>query len=241
MGFLTLLLFLCAGLVLRRRRLGRVLMVAAAVGLFLWSWPPVAARLSATLERRYPVQALPLGDAPAIVVLSGNLYPTDGAQVGALPGVGTYLRCHHAAWLYRNWKRVPILVSGGVPNANHSRDNLAAVMKIALEREGVPEDAIWMEGGSRSTYENAVYSARMLRGRGINRIVLVTEAIHMPRAAAAFRRQGLEVVPAPCAFRYVRFWWSWWNVVPDPSRMLLNEDVLHEWIGLAWYSMTGKV
>jgi uncharacterized SAM-binding protein YcdF (DUF218 family) len=66
-----------------------------------------------------------------------------------------------------------------------------------LEQEGVPPSKIWTEEQSRSTYENALYSAKLLHGSGIHRIALVMEADSMLRAELCFRKQGLEVTPAP--------------------------------------------
>jgi len=208
--------------------------------MFLWAWPPFEALFSATLERRFAATPFPAGDAPVIVVLSGNVFPPDPADPDALPGFGTYLRCSHAAWLRSHWKEVPILVTGGALRAGEATIVFADVMKRALIRDGVPADAIWTERESRSTYENALYSARILRERGVGRVVLVTEAFHMLRAVRSFRRQGIDVVPAPCGFRYLRFNAQLDSLLPSPSRMMLNEETLHEWLGLAWYAMTGK-
>ena len=60
----------------------------------------------------------------------------------------------------------------------------------------MPESQVWIADKSRSTYENAKYGAELVKGRGISRIVLVTDAYHMPRAEGCFRKQGLSVAPA---------------------------------------------
>jgi len=54
-----------------------------------------------------------------------------------------------------------------------------------LEQQGVPADKIWTEEQSRSTYENALYSARLLKEHGIRQIAVIVEADSMPRADAA--------------------------------------------------------
>ncbi len=59
---------------------------------------------------------------------------------------------------------------------------------------------IWIENGSRSTHENAMYGAEILRQHGISRIALVIDARSMARAEASFRKQGMTVVPAPFRF-----------------------------------------
>ena len=57
---------------------------------------------------------------------------------------------------------------------------------------------IWTEERSRSTHENAVFGAEILRQHEIGRIALVIEARSMLRAESCFRKQGITVVAAPC-------------------------------------------
>jgi len=65
---------------------------------------------------------------------------------------------------------------------------------LARDLSTVPR---WVEDQSRNTHENAVLSAQILEREKVNRVVLVTSATHMRRAAAEFRAHGLDVVPAP--------------------------------------------
>ena len=81
-----------------------------------------------------------------------------------------------------------------MPEAKIMRD-------IALGR-GVPETALLVEPGSRDTVENARESARLLRPRGARFVLLVSDRVHLPRAALLFRVAGLCIagcagVPAP--------------------------------------------
>lgn len=225
-----------AGIAWRRERLA---FAAIGIALFLWTWPPFEALFSASLERPFPITAFPPKDADVIVVLGANLYPRDASQPDPLPGFNTYLRCQRAAWLYRNWKPAQLVVSGG-PATGPVPATLADVMAGELEREGVPRSRMWLERESRTTYENAVNTARMLHARGIHRVVLVTEAFHMLRARDTFERQGLEVVPAPCAYRTARFHASWRAFLPNSREIVYNDENLHEWIARVWYKLSGK-
>jgi uncharacterized SAM-binding protein YcdF (DUF218 family) len=235
-GILLIALILLAAARVRNRRA----VVAAVVLLLLWSLEPVSMVLYWTLERPYPIQQAPLGEAEAIVVLAGGAHRQDPTRPEATPLEDTYIRAAYAAWLYRNWKPLPVVASGGVIGGRQ-KAVLAEVMRRVLEEKGVPPGMIWMEGRSRSTYENALYSAELLRGRGIRRIALVTEAYHMRRAEGSFRRQGMEVVPAPCAYRHILFSLRPAELVPSPKSMNRNELALHEWVGLFWYRVSGKI
>ena len=238
-GLCGLILLLASREVLRRRSRRNVLVgLAALVGLFLWSWPPSTALFAYTLERRYPITRIPAGDAEAIVVLGANVYAPDASQPEPLPGYSTFLRCQRAAWLYRNWKTLPVLASGGVSSSGVV---IADVMRQALLEAGVPDSMIWTERASRSTYENALFTARFLQSKQIHRIALVTEAYHMPRSVECFRKQGIDVVPAGCNYRYLQFTGQWSEFFPSPRMIGFNEDSLHEWIGLGWYRLSGKI
>lgn len=78
----------------------------------------------------------------------------------------------------------------------------------------------------------------MLRRDGVSRIYLVTHFWHMPRAVAAFRHAGLEVVPAPIgrtALADLRSGWRAW--VPARTALAASKAVFHEWAGRAWYRL----
>ena len=92
----------------------------------------------------------------------------------------------------------------------------------------------WQEDRSADTRENATFSASMLKQGGVQRILLVTSAWHMPRAVAAFEGTGLTVVAAPTGFRSpvaddVTNFLPHWHGLRDSCL------ALHEWTGRAWY------
>jgi len=207
------------------------------LGVVAVTWPPASAVLARPLVGRYVRAIRPAGDAGAIVVLAGAVnYPTKDRPY-ELVGRDTYRRILHAAWLYQNWKTLPILASGG-PEAKGA-EAASVVMRRMLEKEGVPASQIWTEEQSRSTYENALYSARLLRQRGIHQIALVVEADSMLRAELCFRKQGLGVTPAACLFRDDPFGWA--SMLPSWEGIYRQELLMHEGLGLLWYRLTGRI
>ncbi len=213
------------------------LILTGVIGLFLLSWPPVAWLLAHPLEGRYARQPFPMEEAAAIVVLSGNVKPPLPERPTPVVDHDTYERCYYAAWLYKNWRQLPVLACGGV--GPQGGEAFAVTMQRLLETAGVPASQAWIEVRSRSTLENAKYAAEVLRARGISRVVLVTEALHMPRAERCFRKQGIYVVPAPCCFFRLRP--DWEHFIPGWRAIERNELVLHEFVGLAWYRMRGWI
>jgi uncharacterized SAM-binding protein YcdF (DUF218 family) len=231
-GLTLVLVLLAAGFLARKRgaqKLAGRLFGAAAVFLLLWSWMPAAAIGAWTLERRYPQERLPGRDAQAIVVLASSFYAPNPPRPRTVPGWGMYLRCRHAAWLYREGWRMPVVTSGG----REGDRVMAEIMRDALIAEGVPRENIWLEGESNSTRENAAFSAKLLLPRGIRRIVLVTEAYHMRRSEREFLKEGFNVEPAPCSFRSAEFEGRWEQFVPNARAITINENTLHEWLALA--------
>lgn len=207
------------------------------LGLVALSWPPAAEILARPLTGRYVGEIRPTGDAEAIVVLAGAVnYPT-GLRPYTLVGRDTYRRIMHAAWLFHNWKPLPILATGGPES--RSGEAAAVIMRQILEQEGVPSSKIWTEEQSKSTYENALYSAKVLREHGVRRIALVVEADSMLRAEMCFRKQGLGVTPAPCLFRDYQFGGA--ELLPGWQGIYRQEILLHESIGLLWYWLRGRI
>jgi uncharacterized SAM-binding protein YcdF (DUF218 family) len=217
-----------------------VLMTLAVVVLFLISWQPFARRLLRPYEDRFPPRAPPSGDEQAIVLISGAMEPRSPVTGEREVGQDTYARCLYAAWLYKHWRQLPVLASGGPERSKPHGVPDALVMQKVLEEAGVPGSAIWCESRSLSTHENALYSAQILRSKGIQNIVLVTSAYQMLRADLCFRKEGLQVITAACdyhsfgAYRIQDLFPSW-------KGLQITETVLHETVGITWYWLHGWV
>jgi uncharacterized SAM-binding protein YcdF (DUF218 family) len=102
------------------------------------------------------------------------------------------------------------------------------------EEFGVP--VRWQETASRNTEENAEFSANILEMEKIRRILLVTDAMHMPRSVKSFERHGMEVVPAPTVF-FSREPRTLMHLLPTAENLRRSYYALYEWIGMAWYAM----
>lgn len=186
--------------------------------LMLWKRPRVAAMaialaltvllvsgnawVSHSLVRSLEWQNLPLAEIPsseAIVVLGGATKSATPPR----PGVDlneTGDRVIYAAQLYRQKKAPIIILSGGRIDWRGSGSSESADMATILTSIGIPTEAIVQEPDSLNTYENAVNVRKILADRGIRRVLLVTSAMHMPRSLLIFKRQGIDVIPAPTDF-----------------------------------------
>jgi uncharacterized SAM-binding protein YcdF (DUF218 family) len=235
---LIVLTVCCVGLLRLRSGKGKWLLAAGVLGLFLVSWPPVDWLLSRPLEARYPVRPFRPGpEVQAIVVFSAGISRATYERPYMLPEQDTYKRCEYGAWIHKQIPTAPVLACGGVGPEGGKPFSLA--MRDVFQKAGVPEGLIWTEERSRSTHENAVYGADILRQHGIRDVVLVVDARSMPRAEACLRKQGIHVVPAPCDFR------EWGplkdELLPNWSAVRNNENTLHEVLGLGWYWLRGWI
>lgn len=229
------LLLICVGGLFRRRRWASGMMAFGTALLILQSLPPVSEALMVTLERRAgPVLQDPDG-AQAIVVLSGGLALDAPEYGGETVGERTLIRMRYGALLARRFG-LPVLVAGGQPE--DAANSEAALMAGILDRE-FDVRVRWLETQSRTTAENATMSAAILREADVKRIVLVTQAFHMPRSAHLFRSAGLEVVPAPTGFKTdEQRPMAFPDLLPRIRALHNSYYALHEWLGLAWLALT---
>lgn len=219
-------------LVLRRRpRLGRALWIAGLAWTWLAATPVLGTLLLITLQTEPALPSTgPLPDAQAIVVVSAEA-DVEAPEYGqSVIGPMTMQRVRYAAWLQKR-TGLPVLTSGGIPQ--RGAPPLADLMAQALEREfGV--GVRWREGRSADTWQNATFSAELLRAAGVTRVLLVSNAFHLPRAASSFRAAGLEVVPAPTGFRTVQIT-GVRSFVPSWQGLRDTSLALHEWAGRLAY------
>ena len=211
------------------------------VVLSLLCMPALAYVALGSLEWPYPsLRRLP-GDAQAIVVLSGYVRPADGDHAEAELGEGTLYRCLKAFELYRQRPTLPLVVSGGVPSPTEPGPANADVMRDFLVKLGADPGLVIPEAKSRNTYENAVETAKLLRERGLTKVVLVTDAAHLRRGVGCFAAQGIEVIPCGCRYRAADFDASLLDFVPNATAAGNLRAAAHEWLGIGWYWARGRL
>ncbi|MBK8259700.1 MAG: YdcF family protein [Polyangiaceae bacterium] len=135
-----------------------------------------------------PFQRAPDLNADAIVVLGCRVLSSGGLTT---PAEG---RARAAAEAFRAGVACHILVSGGRRWGAHAE---ASAIQRWLVADGIAENAITAELLSMTTYENALFSAAILRARGARTAAVVTCDWHMPRALAAFQSLGIQVIAWP--------------------------------------------
>ncbi len=194
--------------------------LAAAVvcGLVIGTFTPIGVALTVPLEYRFALSPPDSRVSPDGIILLG------GGSIGELRAV---------AALSQNYPKARLIFSGfgATDPANDLR------LKIFAQLGGDPT-RVSMESRPRTTSEDALYVAALLKPKPSERWLLVTSALHMPRAVGCFRVAGFQVEPYPVEFRTVRS--HPFAFVPGAAALHDLDTATKEWIGLIAYRLMGK-
>ena len=196
----SLILLAFVGLWLSRKnpKTGRALAAISLIILLIMSLPATGNALMQSLETLPPISKAQLKDIQAIVILGGGKN-NEAPEFGNQDTVNrwTLQRLRYGAYLQQQTGK-PILVTGGSPFDGRPE---ADAMAETLQRDFHAND-IWIEDQSKDTAENAAYSATILKERSIQRVAIISQAWHLPRAIQLFEQQGLTVYPAPTGYTH---------------------------------------
>ncbi len=185
------------------------------------------------LEDAYPYPKNP--KCSYIVVLGGGITPNSPNQGGA-PSVrpAVALRLYEAFKLWKSLK-VPIVVSGGKVLSNQA-ESLA--MKKFLLTLGIPKKEVIEESKSRTTFENALYTKEIVKGK---KVCLITSAYHMPRSVMIFKAFKVKIVPVPADYRASRgVGYDVLSFIPFPTYLKDSMDGFREYVGIAFFKLVSS-
>ena len=237
-GLLVLLsAFALAFLVLGKRRIAGIGLVAILVVGWALSSDPVAFALIRPLETAYPPLGTPPSKVMAVVVLGGG-YVEDSPEYGnsTIPSPETLQRALYGAEIAKR-AGLPLVWTSGNPAHPESEAGDALGVQRLWVSIGVDPSKIRLETRSKDTSGNARFTAALV-GKGP--VLLVTSAWHMPRSMLAFRHAGIEAVAAPTAYHWRSRPMTFFDLLPSAEALRISSDAIHEYLGLAWYSLARK-
>ena len=169
---------------MKKRKILRICLLCLLIlGAALVLLPDLVIRLSAGPYLR---EADTAGSADCVLVLGAGLLP-DGK-----PSLMLTERINTGVALYKSGAAPRLLMSGDHSREDHDEVN---AMKDAAMAQGVPSEDIFMDHAGFSTYDS-MYRAREIFGA--EKLIIVTQAYHLPRALWIARRMGMEAVGVAC-------------------------------------------
>jgi uncharacterized SAM-binding protein YcdF (DUF218 family) len=231
-----ILVLIVATLVLcwsQRTRKISVRLALGALGIYaLFGSGLVAHLLLGPLERCYEPITHPelLGEVDVIVLLTGYASTLDEVSPPSWLNDSSAYRVLETQWLKQQFPGSRILISG--------TEGSAETLKQVLVALGMDDAGIFIDAESTDTAASAENVARhMAPGE---RCVLVTSAGHMPRAMMSFELNGRSCFPVPTEF-YTPFALDTFSYLPSPDKLRLSDLAAHEYLGIAWYWLRGRI
>jgi uncharacterized SAM-binding protein YcdF (DUF218 family) len=232
--------FLLVGvLVFYRQRWARRVLLVVVVGCYGASIPYTADRLMGWLElpRTPPEMLRPPYDA--VVVLSGMLHlsVSRGGHIEFNQAVDRILT--GIAFVQQGLGKT-LLLSGGSGDLFQQQTSEAALLQTFALQHGLTADQVLVEATSRNTYENAVYTARLLQAHHVRQTVLITSAVHMRRAVAAFHKQGIFPDIYPVDYQATDTITPF-SFLPSVHSLVKTTEAVRELVGLIMYRLQGYI
>ncbi|MDT7041996.1 ElyC/SanA/YdcF family protein [Candidatus Nitronereus thalassa] len=224
-----------------QRQMGKWILSGGVVIFTLLSFHPISNALLEPLESQYlplKVQSPNAGESIVetrhvkwVVVLSGGGAERPGYPLASQLSSATVLRLVEGIALYQKLPGVKMLISGSTGEA--------VLMHQFVLTFGVPREDVVVESNSRDTKDQSRFIADIVEKEAL---VLVTEASHMPRSMALFRKQGLSPIAAPVGHRIGQSTeFQWWDLVPSAESLKVAERAFYEYLGLGWAALRGQI
>jgi uncharacterized SAM-binding protein YcdF (DUF218 family) len=182
--------------ILGKRRAGLWLAgLGMAATLFIAVFP-VGQEIGRVIEERFPACTEP-DRIDGVIVLGGAVEPIimrDRRQLSLNEAAERMIAMADIARRHPDWR---VVFTGGSGALLLEKLGEAESLEPYLGQLGIPPGRILLEGKSRNTYENALFTAELLKPQPGQRFMLVTSALHMPRSVGLFRKAGFDVLPCP--------------------------------------------
>ena len=252
------LLFLISGLalfflILRKPIASKRFLWLSVIGFILVGYAPIPESLARILENyveKVDIKTIPTEQIAGIIILGGAISGEDIAiDRGEVSIYSAAERVTKGLELIRRYPNLPFIFSGFSGRVTPRGMSEADAFKQLIAEQGLAEitqSTAYYENQSRNTYENAVYSKKMIDQLGVvnpsiktGPWLLVTSATHMPRSVKIFEKQGIKIIPIPVDYQ-TSYTLQWREFNMTDGAVLWNR-LLHEYIGIVAYRLTGKI
>ena len=227
-------------LLTRFKRMGQKLVLFATGLMLFFAILPVGGWLTETLENRFPGNPEIPHDVAGIIVLGGTINQYISATRGQPSLSAGGERFTEFVYLARRFPQAKLIFTGGSGALFDQNLKEADAARVMFDRIGLEEGRVLYERNSRNTVENADFSRKLAGDRFVGKWVLVTSALHMPRAVGVFRKAGWQILPYPVDYLTDGRGSFGPGFRPLGGMMALNRAG-REWIGLLAYRILGRI
>jgi len=222
----------------RKQKAGKVIITLGVVLLLILSYATVPDFFLSRFERKYPpLSETLISDKVQWVVVLGGGHTSDPE----LPATGqisdaSLSRLVEGIRIHRQLPQSNLVLSGGI--VFDPKPEARTMFEVASVL-GVNQDNLTLDIASKDSKDQAL---RIKEITGNERFVLVTSALHLPRAMALFQAQGMNPIPAPTDF---------WikesqginpgDFFPRIGNLKKVERAVHEYLGILWAKLRGQI
>ncbi len=231
---LTLLLFL-----LKKDRLAKKLFYVSSGALLSISILPIGSWLLYPLEIQFPTNPQLPEQVDGIILLGGSFQSSSSQSWGKVQTNLFADRIHDFLILLHRYPHAKAVFTGGNASIANKHQSEAYYAEQLFLDMGIAKDRIIFENNARNTYENIIFTKKLLQPKPNENWIIISTAFHLPRTIGIFCQNNWSVIPYPADFHTNP------NQLLSPSLNLsagfktLNYAV-HEWLGLIAYYVAGK-
>ena len=235
-------------LLLRKNHLvRRALWIALSLGLIIGYMPSsqFAMRILEDAIPQTQLTAERLNQVGGILILGGAI---EGGSIardrGEISIYSSAERVTKAFQLLRQYPELPFIFSGYSGRLVPQGLSEADAFKQLLQEQGLGNHPGYYENQSRNTYENIVYSKKIIakiaenENAPVKPWLLITSASHMLRSMQVAHKQGVDLLPILVDYRTSNaIAWHRFDLVEGGERW---NSLIHELVGMAAYWLSGK-
>jgi uncharacterized SAM-binding protein YcdF (DUF218 family) len=213
----------------QRLKVGKIFILIGIGVLYIFSLGIVKNTFVWLLESQYSVPKLEdLKSVDIIVVLGGGVLPGSGLRQKQEPTGFTYSRTALGVETFKQSSARYLVFSG---------DQVAHVMKDLALALGVPEHQVIVESRSINTRQHPIELKNVIDVASVEKIGIVTSALHMPRTIRQFRKHFPLILPIPGNSIFESWGWHWTSLVPSAGALYHTSMFVYEIFGLMWYEI----
>ncbi|MBU4369288.1 YdcF family protein [Patescibacteria group bacterium] len=214
-----ILLFILIGFIfLKRKKIGKFLVIVGIILYYLFSITPVSDLIISPLENKYArLEQNEFQQTNNIVLLLGG--PESDV-----------LRASEALRLYNLKLEKPLIYIAG--RNFLSKQNQALKLKNYLVERGIPNKNIFLEDESKTTFESSQNIEKIL---GQEPFFLITSAYHLPRSMWIFEKNNTNPIPAPTDFKCEKSGYDLFDFFPKANNLKNVDSAFHEYFGILYY------